>query len=528
MAAGIDKVIVTNSSALSAKYDPSGVKAIVTAVEALIAADKARGLTTKLIRLDNTNDMKRIGGTPVQDATNPKQNKIAIDDIFTVIQPDYLLILGSVDVVPHQNLKNPAYNPGNDDDEFAPGDLPYACDKPYSQKIADFTSPTRVVGRLPDITGGRDPEYLVGLLGTAAGYTPSSFTAYGPYFGVSAGVWEKSSELSLQAIFGSATDLKDVPPDQPPWRSLLKRRSHFINCHGAAADPKFYGQPADGAQDYPIALDAADVDGKLAEGTVLAAECCFGAELYDPSIVGGALGMCNTYLKNQAYGYFGSSTIAYGPGSQNAWADLLCQYFWKHVLAGASLGRSVLQARQDYVQGHAVLSPLDLKTLAQFSLMADPALTPVQIAADHVVSKGQIADPGAGRSLRRSRLRQVGLALGETVPAAAVAKGAPAKGLREKLRAALPELAGAAPSAPYFQSFEIDIPKGQGYTGGRAGRPRRSRTAAGAAPRMPADQVVAVHLAMARRPSPLKTPQLSVVVGIEQDGQLILRTGFSR
>ena len=59
--------------------------------------------------------------------------------------------------------------------------------------------------------------------------------------------------------------------------------------------------------------------------------------------------MCNTYLANKAYGYFGSSTIAYGPSTTNDQADLMCQSFLKQVLAGASLGRAALQARLDYI-----------------------------------------------------------------------------------------------------------------------------------------------------------------------------------
>ena len=62
------------------------------------------------------------------------------------------MILGAPDVVPHQDMKNPAFDPPDDPDEYAYGDLPYACDAPYSRDIATFKGPTRVVGRLPDLT----------------------------------------------------------------------------------------------------------------------------------------------------------------------------------------------------------------------------------------------------------------------------------------------------------------------------------------------------------------------------------------
>jgi hypothetical protein len=39
------------------------------------------------------------------------------------------MILGAPDVVPHQDLTNPVFDPpDNDPDQFAYGDLPYACD----------------------------------------------------------------------------------------------------------------------------------------------------------------------------------------------------------------------------------------------------------------------------------------------------------------------------------------------------------------------------------------------------------------
>jgi hypothetical protein len=111
------------------------------------------------------------------------------------------------------------------------------------------------------------------------------------------------------------------------------------------------------------------------------------------------LGICQTYLGNGAYACFASSTIAYGPASGNDQADLICQDFLKHVRAGASVGRACLQARLDYVARAVVIGGVDLKTLAQFGLMGDPALTPVKATqpVPHVTPKGAKAKGmGAG------------------------------------------------------------------------------------------------------------------------------------
>ena len=53
-----------------------------------------------------------------------------------------------------------------------------------------------------------------------------------------------------------------------------------------------------------------------------------------------------------------SASTAYGPADNDEWADVLCQYFMQGVLAGASLGTALLEARQRYVQtGPTALGP---------------------------------------------------------------------------------------------------------------------------------------------------------------------------
>ena len=419
-----DKVIVTNVGAMKVKYG-SGYSQITKAVRRLVAADKKRGLKTRLVALDNSRSMKLLKAKPVLDARDCRQNKTAIDGVFAALTPDYLVLLGAVDVIPHQDLVNPVpFDPEGDADRTAWSDLPYACEAPYSIKVADFRGPTRVVGRIPDLTGGTDPAYLVRLLDTAATYQTRSRSEYESYLGLTASVWKGSTALSLLNTFGNSTDLKLAPPDGPNWpAAAVGRRSHFINCHGGAIDPFYYGQKGN---HYPVSHAAEYVDGKISEGTVAAAECCYGAELYDPSLLDSRqAGICNTYLKNKAYGFFGSTTIAYGPSEGNGEADLLCQYFMQSVLAGASLGRAALEARQRFVRSDVILEPTSLKTLAQFNLMGDPAVHPVS-APTHALNqtkgyqaalkKGLGGQPAA-RTARRELLIRAGQMLRQTVGA---------------------------------------------------------------------------------------------------------------
>src|SRR3954447_23874196 len=395
----VHKVIVTNGAALRAKYGPDFD--VATTVKPLLDKDATRDLGTRVADLSSTTAMKEFTHAAVK-ATDRKANKTAIDAIHKKIRPQYLVILGSVDVVPHQNLKNPTPDDG---DPNVPGDLPYACEAAYSTSPSAFRAPTRVVGRLPDETGASRPDLLKAVIGTAAKRRQRSRAAYDPYLGITALVWKNSTALSLRRLAGSSADLKSSPTAGPKWAAALAaRRTHFVNCHGGPADPHFYGQKG-GA--YPVAHDAAYLEGKISEGTIAAVECCYGAELYDPVEAGVHRGIVSTYLANGAYAFLGSSNIAYGPSAGNGSADLICRFFLERVLAGASLGRAALEARQRFVRETNVLDPADLKTLAQFSLMGDPSNHPVAPAA----KPKALGDPAAARDARRANLAAQGLAL---------------------------------------------------------------------------------------------------------------------
>lgn len=367
----LDKVIITNVGALKEKYDEKFGR-VNQAIQRLITADQKRGLDTKLVAIDSEADMGAVQGEAVKEKEDQRAVKRAVDAVYDAYAPDYILILGAQDIFPHQDLKNPVYDPQGDDDRVVPSDIPYACEAPYSTKPGDFVGPTRVVGRVPDLVRSSDPAYLVSLLGTAARYKTRTRSEYQKYFSVSAEVWKASTALSLTRIFGSSTSMATSPPKGPSWTNTeLGRRVHFINCHGSPEDPNFYGQRG---RSYPIAHTAKRLVRKIMNGTVIAVECCYGAQLYDPADADMEPGICSTYLRDGAYGFFGSSTIAYGPSEGNGQADLICQYFINEVLDGASLGEATLKARHRFAQAYTHLDPTDLKTMVQFHLLGDPSI----------------------------------------------------------------------------------------------------------------------------------------------------------
>ena len=424
------KIIVTNSEALTAKYG-AGASAVNTAIQELVAADSARGVETRVIALNDNSAMQAANAPVVKDSGNAKQTKEAIDAVYHALAPDYLLLVGAYDVVASQLLKNPVYEPSDPDtdpDPVIPSDLPYACEAPFSEKPEDFTGVTRVVGRLPDLMGAKEPSYLVDVLGRTARAAVRPKTEYSSYLGVSTDSWKASTRLSLTQLFGEGALLRACPVEGPEWTAeQLASRVHYFNCHGGAVDCCFYGEK-EGADDFPVALDAHTVKGRLQDGTVASVECCYGAQLYDPADkdAGGQMPIGQTYLGNGAYGYMGSSTVAYGPAEGNSSADLICRFFLQHVLNGASLGRALLEARQHFVQASdSPLDPIDVKSLAQFLLLGDPSLHPV--AQEGPEGESFELDFSGGRALldrlaRRRRLFVRGLEIARTLAVATSAR----------------------------------------------------------------------------------------------------------
>jgi hypothetical protein len=400
-----DKILVTNCAALQKKYGKSGLGAVLGAVKVLVAADRKRGLKSQLIDISDPAGMKKFKAKAVTSAKSERQCKDAVDAIYATAKPDYLVLLDGPDVIPHLVLDNPA---AGDGDQNVPSDLPYASDAPFTRRdAAAFAAVTRVVGRITGIAGSPTPKFLIKQLNAAARFRTLKRSDYLAHLALSAEVWAKSTEESVNNIFGTPA-VKTCPPTKSPGVvKALEPLSHFINCHGAQVDPKFYGQH--GSQ-FPVAMTSDDVAKGARRNALVAAECCYGAQIFDPGMAGGKLPISNAYLDIGAVGFFGSTTIAYGPSEGNGAADLITQYFLIDALAGASLGRSCLQARQRFVLSQKMEDPVNLKTLAQFILLADPSLQPCPLEGHDAGSGAKMIDYGAARETRRIFLVAAGKA----------------------------------------------------------------------------------------------------------------------
>lgn len=454
------KVIVVNRRATTAKYGTAGWTKIRAALTALIAADRGRSLGTKVLAIDSSADAAKVGVAPIATSTaaNAAAVKRFVDGVATRLTPDYIMLLGSADLLPQAELDNPLWNgnPDDDADPVVPSDLPYACDGPLVRDISAYRGPTRVVSRLPDLVGAADPAFLVGLLHTATHWKTLDAPRPLAVLAVSTLTWRRSTTTSVSLIGGAAGPVHTCPTDGPSWtKAQLDAPLVFVNCHGGEFDPTWYGEKFAHQATLPHAIEAGRLTSVVRGGTVVAAECCYTTMHWNPSAAGGQAGVAATWLGQGAYAVFGASTTAYGPASGNGYADVIARMFLETVVAGGSVGRAALTARQRFVQSASPLGPTDLKTLGQFELWGDPSIHPVApVAAGPVAAAAASHSAGsvaAGIGPRRRALESIGRALDETVATTGAARSR-AGITRDRMSA----ISGVDLRDARIQTFDVD------------------------------------------------------------------------
>jgi hypothetical protein len=294
--------------------------------------------------------------------------------------PAYLMLLDGPDVIPHLVLDNPAHRNIELIERTVASDLPYASSAPCSRKVADYLTITRAVGRVPNLPGSDDPSTITQYLRRVAAAQPRPVSDYQDFFALSAQEFKNSTGQTMAAL-QETREFDIVPPAGPPaTNGRFARLSHFINCHGEKDTAEFFARDD---KQLIMAMSSSQVAAHAVEGTVVAAECCYGARLYDPRLARAEVPICISYLAKGALGFFGSTNIAFGgTGSKpNGRADLITRFFLEYVLAGSSLGKAVAEARQRFIDEQLMAEPGNLKTLAQFVLLADPSVIPCKIGA---------------------------------------------------------------------------------------------------------------------------------------------------
>jgi hypothetical protein len=437
------KLSITCRGALEAKYDVRTRARIDTAIANWIPADAQRGIRTIHLAVDDAKAMKPYKVAPVTGEVTAEKVKVALDALVARLSPDYIVLMGSGDVVPLFDVPNPTFNEDGDTDESVPTDNPYASSRKFDlKKRATYLVPDRVVGRMPDLPGSKDATWLTRYLAVATGWKSLPASKYAKDLMVCTTTWRKSGQACAKYVARDIASLLLSPPVRERSKPIRDRHGalfQMIKCHGSPNDSAFYGQKGNS---YPEALRSRSLDRRTKKATVVGAMCCFGANVFDPldptAVNPGEPPIPNVYLRQGAFGFLGSTCTAWVGLDAMLCADWIVAAFLKSVMSGASLGRAALEAKQDFVrwneqQGDQIDSA-DEKTLLQFTLLGDPSVHPVIAAGPAAVATASLlgAKPGAAVTLARRQRRAARFELGavlrdglperQTLKAAAVPK----------------------------------------------------------------------------------------------------------
>jgi hypothetical protein len=396
----VRKVVIVHKRALVGKYGVAGYAKIKSALDAMVLDDRSRGISTRIALVDAK---VPAGGVSATVPSKAGKFKAAVDSIYKdAKQPDYLILLGGPDVIPHIPLHSPWGNAAPfGEEDVVDSDLPYASSHRHTLDASKFLDAPRQVGRIPDVPGASDAAYLINRIQEAM-KAPTLDAKQ--HFSLTADVWKGASTEIVTRLFGAGAKLHCCPTLGPVWASnILKKPFQYINCHGDTRKAVFYGERAGVAGSLPHAINTAALAKKVAPGAVVVAECCYGAELFEPRLPNEPQGMALSYLEQGATTFLGSSTVSYGgvTAVDLACADELCLFFLEGILDGASCGQALADARRRLVQNQTVIDNYQIKTLAQFMLLGDPARQPVRVAAKKMAKKTAAARSAKGSNTER-------------------------------------------------------------------------------------------------------------------------------
>jgi Tfp pilus assembly protein PilF len=390
------QLLLGSKRALLQRYGESGFGAIDRRLKLLAEALGRRGIATECCYFDDPASLQLDG----QVALAPVAHEAgAIRDLVHTLADMFVgrsqqlgttLLIGGDDSIPFHRLPNPLH----DDDPLICSDTPYGSDD------AGYLLPHRVVARLPD-GAGAEPGLLLTLLDQMIDYH-SGGGAYqkraglrlallggrraaaapegGPKAGYSAEIWQAAARSVLDAL-DPAAPLTTSPPldaDALASNAWIDERVLYINLHGAAGLPNWYGQPEaiwpGAATRLPIALRPDQLGGRSAAGGLLISEACYGAEIADR---GPESSIPLRALAEGMLACVGATASSYASlATPLLGADLLCQRLLARLAAGASIGEALHQARLEFAQTmyrrQGYLDDVDVKTLMEFVLLGDP------------------------------------------------------------------------------------------------------------------------------------------------------------
>lgn len=385
-------IILGHRAALVRRFGTAGWQDIDEHIRRLCRVLRQKGMFVVAGYIDATGGLAMLdipAPAPIAPDAMPIRDmvrKMATQLHLRGIELTTLMLIGGDECVPFHRLQNPI----PDDEPHILSDNPYACDD------AGYLLPQRIVARLPE-GDSDDPQLLIGMLHSMTQYhaqahhqgqtgfdlstllrirsTPAQRLAVG----VAADAWREPSLLVLKNLHPDAKLLTSPPLTTQNFiaATLAGREVLYINLHGAAGMPHFYGQSATvwgAASALPIAISPDNLTRNMVAGAIIISEACYGAEL------AGRTPHNSVPLKALSEGalaFVGSTVNAYGSAAPPLLgADLLFERMTRYLADGMPIGMALHFARLEFAQimydRQGFLDDVDMKTLIEFILLGDP------------------------------------------------------------------------------------------------------------------------------------------------------------
>ena len=190
-------------------------------------------------------------------------------------------------------------------------------------------------------------------------------------YGLSAFAWEKESEYEYKTFSNVQLDtspevtLTDVKTRFSPNTDIF-----FFNLHGSNETEYWYGEDL---LSYPEVISPTVFDNNM-KPYIIAVEACYGAR-YTGNLTARDSTLLNA-MTHKCISFVGSSRIAYGQSSPpGSCADIIVGEFLRQIITGKTAGDAFIQSMQTLVSACEILDDAELKTLVEFSLYGDPAVS---------------------------------------------------------------------------------------------------------------------------------------------------------
>jgi len=388
-------LMIGNRAALTRRFGVDGWRRIDDQLQKVCSVLRSQGMTLIAGYIDVADSLV-LGDLVVRQPI--PADALAVRDVIrrfadhcsaAQVELATVVIIGGDECIPFHRLQNPI----PDDDRVIFSDNPYACDD------AGYLIPQRIVSRLPE-GDDDDPTLLLNMLTTMTEYHRTAHhqgrmgfdvaawlrirSAVGDRLarGVAAEVWQEPSRMVLRNLHSDARLILSPPHTNQSGshKIIAGREVLYLNLHGAAGMPHFYGQPADvwgAATALPIALSPDQIQRSAVAGTIIISEACYGAELAGRN-------MRNSIplkaLSQGALAFIGATVNAYGSAAAPLLgADLLFERLTHHLATGMPVGMALHYARLEFAQTmydrQGFLDDVDMKTLIEFILLGDPWAT---------------------------------------------------------------------------------------------------------------------------------------------------------